>query len=105
DHQRVRERPRLAGEVVDVAHRDTDLFAPFAAPGLFEGFTRLDETRQRREDLHREARTLRQQHFVATVHDHDDRGSDTRILLQPAYRAAHRPLAGHRRRARATPSA
>src|SRR4051812_44673009 len=38
DHDRVRERPGLAAEVVDVSKLDTDLFAHLAADGILQRF-------------------------------------------------------------------
>ena len=56
DHQAVRERPRLAAVVADVADLDADLLAHLADDGLLERLARLDEPGEaavhRRPELH-----------------------------------------------------
>src|SRR5207248_5823593 len=47
DHQRMRERPRLAREVADVRDAHADLLLHLAREALLERLTRLDEAGER----------------------------------------------------------
>ena len=55
DHERVRERPGLAGEVGDVGDLDADLLLELARDALLERLARLDEAREHAVHAAREA--------------------------------------------------
>src|SRR5215212_7622613 len=63
DHERVRERPRLAPEVPHVRDLDPDLLAYLPLYGLLYRFAWLDEARQHAVHFRRKARRTGEQNL------------------------------------------
>ena len=94
DHERVRERPRLAREVGDPVDLDADLLLELAGDALLERLAGLDEARQHAVHPAGKALRARQQDLVAAGHAHDHRRREARERSVPADGAASRALAG-----------
>ncbi len=105
EHQRMRERPALAADVVQVLHLDADFLAHLARHAMLHRFARLDEAGQGAVDARDEARRTGQQDLVPTRDQHDHARRDARIVLRLAAVATHRSLSrqlARRRTAAAT---
>ena len=115
EHQRLRERPRLAADVADVGDPQPDLLGHLAGDGRLGGLPRLDEPGQDREPAGRPDRLPAEHHAVAAVVDEHDHGgvgareelrAGRRVALHPAGPLDRRRRAGQRAEpvaARATP--
>src|SRR5919112_621865 len=97
EHQRVRDRPRLAPEVPDVFHLDPDLLAYLPLYGLLDGLAGLDEARERAVHPGREAWPAGQEHPLLVLDQHDRRRVQARVERRPAALALPGELfrAGH----------
>src|SRR5262249_43388568 len=74
DHQRMRERPRLAAEVADVCDLDPDLLADLAGHSLLQRLARLDEARERAVEGQREVAPAGEQDLASAPDERDDGG-------------------------------
>lgn len=89
----MRERPGLAADVVDIAHRDADFFERLAHDCFFQGLAGLDESRKTR--IHRLLplhAAGEQRLFVVTLasgDEGDDGGRQSRKCRQTTRRATH----------------
>src|SRR2546421_6714004 len=68
DHERMRERPRLTGEIPHVTYLDSDLFIYLALQALLQCFARLDKTGQGAVHILGEPRCACQEKFLFTSH-------------------------------------
>src|SRR2546429_5557902 len=93
DHERMRERPRLTGEVAHVTYPDPDLFIYLALQALLQGLTRFDETSQGAIHILGEPRRARQEKLLSTPHQPHHCGGEPGIRHQPATRALSAALA------------
>src|SRR5215208_4793816 len=73
DHERVRERPRLAPEVPDVRDLDPDLLAHLADYSLFYRLAWLDETREHAVESLRKSWRVCQQYPIPSLDEDDGR--------------------------------
>src|SRR5690606_22256214 len=74
-HERARVRPRLGGDVVDVAHPHACLFEELSVHGVLEGLACLDEPGEAGEHPSSPVRVrAQQQPFAVRAHDRDDDG-------------------------------
>src|SRR5690606_867744 len=87
DHQRMRERPRLAGEVADVAYSHADLLGHLALQALLERLAGLDEAGERAVHPGREVRAAREEELALPLDERHDGGRHSRIGGEPACRA------------------
>src|SRR5690606_34928504 len=71
DHQRMGERPGLAGMIDDAPQADARFLQRFAANGCLYGFSGLDEARQRRVHARFEMWAASKQASVARDCEHD----------------------------------
>ncbi len=96
EHQRVRERPRLARDVPNVGQLDADLFAHLAMHRLLERLPRLDEPGEAAVHRHREQASASEEGLGAVgaiaLDEHDDRGCEPGKRAEAAMRAASRAL-------------
>src|SRR5690606_7212828 len=95
-HDRTRERPRLAAEIPDVADLDTDLLADLAFHATLQRLPGLDEPREHRVPAGGPHRLPRQQHVLpvdpdVVVHQADHRRVGAGVLLASALFADRRP--------------
>ena len=88
DHQRLRERPGLRGDVLDAYDLDAGLLAGLADHRLLRRLAGLDESGQRRPTVRGRALPAAEQAAIAGLHEHRDRRVGPRKLDQPAHRAA-----------------
>ena len=95
DHQRVRERPRLAGDVAHVGDRHADLLAHLAVDGLLHRLAGLHEAGDAAVHRHRERAAASQQRLAVALDERDHRRRQAWEREQPARRAPPRPLPGH----------
>src|SRR5919112_3784229 len=95
DHERVRERPRLAPEVPDVRDLDTYLLAHLADDGLLYGLPRLDETREHAVESFRESGRVRQQYPIPSPYEDNGRRAEAWKVHHPALCTPHRNLLRH----------
>ena len=105
DHQRMRERPRLAGEVADVADRDAYFLAHLAVDAILDRLSRLDEARERAVHPGRKPRRAREEQLAAARDEHHHRRRDARvgdIAARRAFLGALTLLVSRRRPASAT---
>src|SRR5438874_7643969 len=109
DHQRMRERPRLAREVADAADAHADFLLHLAREALLERLARLDEAGERAVHAGRKVRAARQQQLVlaliSPMNERHHGGREARIGGELARRADARPLLLFRLRARAAAAA
>ena len=105
DHQRVRERPRLAGDVAHVGDLHPDLLAHLAVHGLLHRLARLDEPGDAAVHRHREGTARASRASLAALDERDDRRRQAREGEQAARRAAAGPLARRRLGGRAAATA
>ena len=92
DHERRRERPRLAPPVGDVTDEHPGLLGHLAADGVLERLPRLHEARERRPPPRRPVRGVPEQDPVVGVdHRHDHRGVGARVVLGAVVDADPRP--------------
>ena len=87
DHQRARERPRLRGDVADLADLHARLLAHLAPDRLLERLAGLDEAGQHGEAALRPARLAAEQKPVAVHHAHDHDRVGAREVVGVAGRA------------------
>ncbi len=98
-HQRVRERPRLAPKVADVLHLDADFFKYLAPDALLNRFPRLHETGKNAVKLALEARGACQEQLSFPNHCNNHGRSQSRVLAVTARIAScHRLALRHRGR-------
>ena len=93
DHQRLRKRPRLRGDVFDAVDLDAGLLAGLADHRLLGRLARLDEAGEGRPPVSGRAAPAAQQTAVAGLHEHRDRGIGPGELDQAAP-GATAPVAG-----------
>ncbi len=93
-HQGVRERPGLAGEITQVLHPDAGLFHDFPVHRLLGGFTGLHEAGQAGIEAFRETGGVPQQGVFTVGDQRDDARGDARVLAVIAGAAQHRQFAG-----------
>jgi hypothetical protein len=74
--------------VAQVADAHADLLEHLAMHALFGALARIDEASERAVHARREVARAREQHLGASLHAHDHRGREPRILLE-ATRVAH----------------
>src|SRR5258708_4716710 len=92
DHERMRERPRLAGDVASVANPHADLFLHFARQALLERLARLGKTGQRAEHAGRKVRAAGEDKHPPATHEQHHRRRHARIGRELAGGAdAHPP--------------
>lgn len=96
EHQGIRERPRLTGDVANVigieTHRDPDFLGYLTPHCLLRGFPRLDESSEGGEPSGLPpALTPKQGSILAVDHEHDDRRICSREMLRVISRAAPCP--------------
>ena len=91
DHQRVRERPRLAGDVAHVGDRHADLLAHLAVHGLLHRLARLDEAGDAAVHRHRERAAASEQRLAVALDERDHRRRQAREGEQPARRDSAAP--------------
>src|SRR5439155_9586466 len=93
NHERMRERPGLAGEVAHLAHADSNFLIHLSLQTLLQGFPRFDETRQGAVDALRKTRRAREQQLSFSPHQPHHRWREPGIRYQPALRALAAALA------------
>src|SRR5579862_9089264 len=99
NHQRHRQRPRLARKIVDAAALDADFLKHFAAHRLFDRLTRLDEAGKTRPHGGRKARRAAKHAALARDRQHDRDRIGAGKMLHFAGRAIAPPAAfNHPRR-------
>src|SRR5882672_2001034 len=105
DHQRVRERPRLAREVADVAYSQADFLVHLAREALLERLARLDEAGERAVHPGWKVRAPRQEELFLPLDQGHDRRRHPWVGRELAGRADPHTLvaSGYGRRA-ATPA-
>src|SRR4051794_26316452 len=105
EHQRLRERPRLAGDVADVGDGDPDLLGDLPDHGRLGRLPGFDEAGQDGEPARRPDRLTAEHAAVTAVvdqHDHrgvrprEDLGAAHRVSLDPAGPLDRRRSAGER---------
>src|SRR5437870_7275565 len=101
DHQRVRERPRLAREVADVVYAHADFLVHLAREALLERLAGLDEPGERAVHAGRKVRASGQQKLFFPMNERHDRRRHSGIGRELAGRADAHPLVGFRLRRRA----
>ena len=87
DHQRTRERPWLAAEVMQVGEADVDLFADFAVDCLLERLAGLDKAGQHRHPIAPRRLAAEQQAIVGIDDCNYHGGIGTRKVVLAACRA------------------
>src|SRR5215204_2956493 len=95
DHERVRERPRLAPEVPDVRDLDADLLAHLADDGLFYRLAWLDEAREHAVESLRKSWRVCQQYPIPSLDEDDGCRAEARKVHHPAPCTPHRKLSRH----------
>ena len=105
DHQRVRERPRLAGDVPHLAQLHPHLLAHLAVHGLLHRLPRLHEPGDAAVHRHREGAAPSEQRLLAALDQGDDGGRQAREGQQATGGAAAGSLARRRFGGRAAPTA
>src|SRR5580658_3657503 len=99
DHQRHRQRPRLRGEIFDVAADDADFLEHFAAHRFLDRLARLDEAGKTRPHGRRKARRAAEHTAIARDRQHDRDRIGAGKMLDLAGRAIAPPAAfNHPRR-------
>ena len=103
DHQRMRKRPGLAGEIARIGDAHARFLQHLAREALLQRFARFDETGERAVHAGRKTRRAREQDFVSAPDQAHHRRRDARIDDQGAGGAFARALAAamHSRRAAA----
>src|SRR6185503_1940120 len=96
DHQRVRERPRLAGEVADVAYAHADFLLHLARQALLERLARFDEAGERAVHAGGEMGAASEEHLRSPAHERHDGRRHSRVGRQLAARADARALLAFR---------
>ena len=91
----MREGPTLAGQILQVAHLHTHFFLHLTAHAVLDRLTGFDKTGQGAVDPTGKARRAGQQDLITTGHQHDHARRQTRVMLQGAGWAMHRPLTGN----------
>ena len=93
EHQRIGERPRLAGEIAHVANVDPGFLEDLPPHGCFERLTRFDESRQKRIHALRPTWRAAEKDVIAVNDQHDDDRIGSREMFRTASRAIPLPAA------------
>src|SRR5690606_37839041 len=84
DHQRVREGPGLAPEIVDPPYLDPDLLHHLSSDGLLQRFAGLDESREHAVDAGLEVGGAAEQDLTLSSYGDDHRWVEARIVERAA---------------------